>query len=109
MVSRRRASAVTCAFGLAARLLLDAAPPPLVGVEGTTAMALNRAARELFGTEDRILPSPAALFERSVSHFRLSGRRWRVDRVDLASGGGAGRPWRLWSTSNKRSARPRRA
>jgi signal transduction histidine kinase len=74
---------------MALRVLLDAAPTPLVGVEGTTARALNRAARDLFSAEDRILPPPPDLFDREVAHFRQSGRRWRLDRVELASGGGS--------------------
>ncbi|MGN6064240.1 sensor histidine kinase [Brevundimonas diminuta] len=74
---------------MALRVLLDAAPTPLVGVEGTTARALNRAARDLFSAEDRILPPPPALFDREVAHFRQSGRRWRLDRVELASEGGS--------------------
>jgi signal transduction histidine kinase len=49
---------------------------------------LNRAARDLFGAEDRILPPPLALFDREVAHFRQSGRRWRLDRVELTSGVG---------------------
>ena len=77
------------AEAMALRVLLDAAPTPLVGVEGTTARALNRAARDLFSAEDRILPPPSALLDRSVAHFRQSGRRWRLDRVELASGGGS--------------------
>lgn len=74
------------AEAMALRVLLDAAPTPLVGVEGATARALNRAARDLFGAEDRILPPPPALFDREVAHFRQSGRRWRLDRVELTSG-----------------------
>ncbi len=68
------------------RVLLDAAPTPLVRIEGDTARALNRAARRLFATDDAILPVPAGLGDAAVSHMRHEGRGWRIDRVALADG-----------------------
>ncbi len=65
------------------RLLLDAAPVPMVALENGRARALNRAARRLFLTDDRILPTPAGLFDPHIAHVLLEGRHWRVDRVLL--------------------------
>lgn len=67
------------------RLLLDAAPTPMLAIEGGSARALNRAARQLFATDDRVLPMPTALVEGDVSHFRHEGRSWRIDRVQFAA------------------------
>ena len=72
---------------LALRLLLDAAPTPLVGIERASVRALNRAARHLFATDDRILPPPAALIDPAATRLRHEGRSWRVDRVWVADGG----------------------
>lgn len=66
------------------RVLLDAAPTPLLGIEGNATRALNRAARTLFATNDRILPIPAALAEPGVTHLNHEGRRWRIDRVTIS-------------------------
>lgn len=63
------------------RLLLDAAPTPLVALQPNGARALNRAARRMFGTDARVLPLPPALADQSESHLRHEGRRWRIDRV----------------------------
>ncbi len=68
------------------RVLLDAAPTPLVRIEGDTARALNRTARRLFATDDAILPVPAGLGDAAVNHMRHEGRGWRIDRVALADG-----------------------
>ncbi|WP_284052490.1 sensor histidine kinase [Stakelama marina] len=65
------------------RLLLDAAPTPMVAIRGGRAHALNRAARLLFATDDRILPAPDELIDPDCSHFRDEGRHWRIDRVTL--------------------------
>ena len=65
-------------------VLLDAAPTPLLGIEGNVTRALNRAARTLFATNDRILPIPAALAEPGVTHLNHEGRRWRIDRVTMS-------------------------
>lgn len=65
------------------RLLLDAAPTPMLAIEAGKVRALNRAARQLFVTDDRVLPMPTALAESDVSHFRHEGRSWRIDRVQL--------------------------
>lgn len=67
------------------RLLLDAAPTPMLAIEDGNARALNRAARRLFATDDRVLPMPPALAEGDTSHFRHEGRSWRIDRVQLAA------------------------
>lgn len=67
------------------RLLLDAAPTPMLAIEGGSARALNRAARQLFATDDRVLPMPTALADGDVSHFRHEGRSWRIDRVQIAA------------------------
>ena len=68
------------------RLLLDAAPTPLIAVHQDGAQALNRAARTLFGTDSRILPLPRALIEPQAAHLRHEGRRWRIDRVQAQGG-----------------------
>ncbi|WP_277668195.1 sensor histidine kinase [Novosphingobium lindaniclasticum] len=67
------------------RLLLDAAPTPMLAIEDGNARALNRAARRLFATDDKVLPMPPALGDGDTSHFRHEGRSWRIDRVVLAS------------------------
>ena len=43
---------------LSVRLLLDQIPVPLVRVDADGARAINRAARTLFATDERILPLP---------------------------------------------------
>ena len=63
------------------RLLLDAAPTPLVALEAGSATALNRAARRLFGTDMRILPLPSEFTDTEASHMDYEGHRWRIDRV----------------------------
>lgn len=63
------------------RLLLDAAPTPLIALHHDHARALNRAARQLFGTDARILPVPAPLADESATHLHHEGRRLRIDRV----------------------------
>lgn len=63
------------------RLLLDQAPTPLLSIEGTGAHALNRAARTLFATDDRLLPTPPALADAETTHLQHEGRHWRIDRV----------------------------
>lgn len=70
------------------KMLLDAAPTPLLGIEGTTVHALNRAARLHFASDDRILPVPAALLDGAASHLRHEGRSWRIDRVDVPNTAG---------------------
>ena len=68
------------------RLLLDAAPTPLIAIHRNGAQALNRAARTLFGTDARILPLPPALIEPQAAHLKHEGRRWRIDRVEAQAG-----------------------
>lgn len=68
------------------RLLLDQVPTPLVGIEGGSARALNRAARTLFATQDRILPAP--MLDPATARMVHAGRHWRIDRVE--AGGAIG-------------------
>jgi signal transduction histidine kinase len=64
------------------RVLLDQAPGALLAVEqGAQVRALNRAARRLFDTDDRVLPAPPALLADDVQRLRHGGRSWRIDRV----------------------------
>lgn len=63
------------------RLLLDAAPTPLVALHHDHARALNRAARQMFGTDARILPIPGSLVDQAATHLHHEGRLWRIDRV----------------------------
>ncbi|MBA4045440.1 MAG: sensor histidine kinase [Erythrobacter sp.] len=63
------------------RLLLDAAPTPLVALHHDHARALNRAARQMFGTDARIVPIPGSLADEAETHLQYEGRRWRIDRV----------------------------
>ncbi|MXP10583.1 sensor histidine kinase [Pseudoblastomonas halimionae] len=68
------------------RLLLDAAPTPLIALDRDTARVLNRAARAIFGTDDRIVPSPAALLDPAAATLHHEGRIWRIDRVEASTG-----------------------
>lgn len=68
------------------RLLLDASPTPLLLVEGGAVRALNRAARTMFATADRILPDPPAIRDRDATHLRHAGHGWRMDRVQVGAG-----------------------
>lgn len=68
---------------VANRLLLDAAPTPMLGLETGRVRVLNRAARRLFASDDRVLPIPAGLADPAARHIRHEGRQWRVDRVLL--------------------------
>mgnify|MGYP006396163319 FL=1 len=68
------------------RLLLDAAPTPLVAIDGDTARVLNRAARTVFGTDDRILPPVQALSDPVADRLHHEGRQWRIDRVAAPGG-----------------------
>jgi signal transduction histidine kinase len=72
---------------IALRLLLDAAPTALLGIENAGAHTLNRAARRLFATEDRIVPVPVELLDGRSTHLRYDGRSWRIDRVEVAGAG----------------------
>ena len=67
------------------RLLLDASPTPLLLVDGGVVRTLNRAARRLFDTDDRVLPPPLPLLDRDTSHLRHAGRSWRADRVEVGA------------------------
>ena len=68
------------------RLLLDAAPTPMLAMDGRSVRAINRAARNLFATNDRILPTPPELLDLQAGHWSYEGRSWRVDRVLLGPG-----------------------
>lgn len=64
------------------RVLIDQAPGALLAVEeGARVRALNRAARQLFDTDDRVLPVPPALLADDAQRLRHGGRSWRIDRV----------------------------
>jgi signal transduction histidine kinase len=69
------------------RLLIDAAPTPLLAIEGNAVRALNRAARIAFATDDRVLPLPDALLDRSAHRLLHEGRMWRIDRVEAHAQG----------------------
>lgn len=66
------------------KILLDYAPTPLLGVANGVVRALNRAAREMFVTDDRVLPPPPALLKPDATYFRYEARGWRIDRVEIA-------------------------
>jgi signal transduction histidine kinase len=68
------------------RMLLDAVPTPLLAIDGNSARTLNRAARRLFATDDRVSPVPPGLLDRAETHLRHEGRGWRLDRVDMIGG-----------------------
>lgn len=76
----------TDARSLPLRSLLDQVPVPLVHTDAAGSHAINRAARALFGTDDRIVPLPPALVENASKRLRHEGRNWRVDTVDIAPG-----------------------
>lgn len=63
------------------RLIIDMIPMPLVLIEGPEAKALNRAARSVFATDDRIMPIPDAMTDFSARSLRHEGRTWRIERV----------------------------
>ena len=65
------------------RLVLDAAPTPIVMIEGANVRVLNRAARLLFGADDRVVPAPAMLTQSESHYIRHEGRQYRIDRVML--------------------------
>lgn len=67
---------------LSVRLLLDQIPVPLVRVDARDARAINRAARTLFATDERILPLPSALADYTVRNLRHEGRSLRIDAVE---------------------------
>ncbi len=67
---------------LSVRLLLDQIPVPLVRVGAGEARAINRAARTLFATDERILPIPPALAEPTARTLRHEGRGLRIDAVE---------------------------
>lgn len=68
------------------RLVLDAAPTPIVMIEGASVRVLNRAARRLFGADDQMMGAPAALTRSDDHYLRHEGRQYRIDRVSLGGG-----------------------
>lgn len=66
---------------LSIRLLLDQIPVPLVRIDAGDARAINRAARTLFATDERILPLPPALADPAARDLRHEARRLRIDAV----------------------------
>lgn len=64
-------------------LVLDQLSVPLVDIRGEQASALNRAARALFATDDRILPPPTALIGPGTPHLLHGGWRYRIDRIEM--------------------------
>lgn len=67
------------------RLLLDVVPIPMIAIEGKAARALNRAAREVFAADERIVSPPGELLDPAATHFFHEGRNWRIHRVDAPS------------------------
>ena len=72
--------------GLPLRPLLDQVPVPLLRIDGEDARAINQAARALFGTDDRILPPPPELLDRTGDRLRHEGRSWRINAVETGPG-----------------------
>ena len=64
--------------------LLDQLPVPLLRIDPDGAHVINRAARALFDTDDRILPPLPQLVERMSDRLRHEGRSWRISAVDIA-------------------------
>lgn len=64
------------------RLLLDQIPVPLVRVDAGDARAINRAARTLFATDERILPVPPALADPAARNLRHEGLGLRIDAIE---------------------------
>lgn len=63
------------------RRVLDEVPVPILMIEQAAVQSLNRAARTLFGTDDRVLPAPAGLLDPLTVDLLHEQRRWRVHRV----------------------------
>ena len=55
-------------------------------IDGDAARVLNRAARTVFGTDDRILPPVKALSDPVADRLHHEGRQWRIDRVAAPGG-----------------------
>ena len=77
-------SALEADDAVANRLLLDAAPTPMLAIEAGSARALNRAARQVVATDDRVSSPPTGLLDPAARQVAYEGRHWRVDRVVLA-------------------------
>ncbi len=72
--------------GLPLRPLLDQVPVPLIRIDDEDARVINQAARALFGTDDRILPPPPELLDRTGDRLRHEGRSWRINAVETGPG-----------------------
>lgn len=68
------------------RPLLDQVPLPLIRIDAAGAHAINRAARIVFDTDDRILPAMPALLDPKSDRLSHEGRHWRIEAVDIATG-----------------------
>ncbi len=68
------------------RPLLDQVPVPLLRIDADGAHAINRAARGLFATDDRILPPVPELLDPAADRLRHEARRWRINAVDTGPG-----------------------
>lgn len=66
----------------ALRLVLDQLPMPLLAIDADAVHALNRAARALFATDDRVLPRPPAFTNPAAEYLMYNGRRWRIARIE---------------------------
>jgi signal transduction histidine kinase len=66
------------------RLLLDLVPVPLIAIDDNAARAINRASRQMFATDDRILPCPEGLVDPLCTVFKIGNRMWRIDRVSVS-------------------------
>lgn len=68
------------------RVLLDQVPTPVLRINKGTAHALNRAARALFNTDERISPAVPQLFDTAVDRLAMRGRLWRLHAVEMTPG-----------------------
>ncbi|WP_343527088.1 HAMP domain-containing sensor histidine kinase [Sphingomonas sp.] len=66
--------------------LLDQIPLPLIRLDNGAARAVNRAARTVFATDDRLRPIPAALLDPAENRLRHEARSWRIERIEAGSG-----------------------
>jgi len=69
------------------RAVLDQAPTPLLAIEGSGRVrALNRAARQMYATEDILIDVPEALLV-GGPRLRYAGRTYRIDRIQALGAG----------------------
>ena len=74
-----------------ARVLLDSSPTPLVALDDDgNARVLNRAARRLFVTDERIAPATTALLAATTARMlSYDGHHYRLDRAEVRRAGPA--------------------